>query len=151
MHKKKVLRIVILALIILWMLVVFGLSNQNGDDSSSLSTKIAQFFFSDEKAQIAEPYIRKLAHLSEYAAGGVLFLSLFLTYNFSEIKKLAFSILVGFEYAVIDEIHQLFVDGRAGKILDVCIDTIGVTIGVCVTMIISKIFSKKVACRNRKI
>lgn len=69
MQKKTVLRIMILALIIVWMSIVFQFSNQKGEASTSLSQKIARIFVSDEeKIQIIEPYIRKIAHLSEYAA-----------------------------------------------------------------------------------
>lgn len=69
MQKKTVLRIIILALIIIWMSIVFQFSNQKGEASSSLSQRIAQIFVSDEaKIEIIEPYIRKIAHLSEYAA-----------------------------------------------------------------------------------
>ena len=50
-----------------------------------------------------------------------------------------FSLLIGIEYAIIDEIHQLFIEGRAGKIVDVWIDSIGVCIGICVTMLFYKI------------
>ena len=68
MRKKTVLRIIILALIVVWMIIVFGLSNQNGDTSSGLSRKIAGWFSDDEETILKiEPYIRKLAHLSEYA------------------------------------------------------------------------------------
>ena len=68
MQKKTVLRIIILALIVVWMITVFGLSNQNGEKSSSLSRLIAsKIVKTEEQIDIIEPYIRKLAHLSEYA------------------------------------------------------------------------------------
>lgn len=68
MKKKTVLRIIILALIVIWMCVIFKLSNQNGDESSNLSRNIASKIVSeDDKIDIVEPYIRKIAHLSEYA------------------------------------------------------------------------------------
>lgn len=67
MRKKKVLRIVILALIIIWMLVIFKLSNQDGEQSSSLSTRVTELFVKGEKVLEVEPYVRKIAHLSEYA------------------------------------------------------------------------------------
>lgn len=68
MRKKNVLRIIILALILLWMCTVYGFSNQTGDDSSSLSRRIASKIVSkEEQINLLEPYIRKLAHLSEYA------------------------------------------------------------------------------------
>ena len=69
MQKKTVLRWLIVALIIVWMLVVFGLSNQPGEESSGLSQWLTSQFFKEEEIQvIAEAYIRKIAHLSEYAA-----------------------------------------------------------------------------------
>lgn len=68
MSKKKVLRIIILALIIIWTLIIFKLSHQNGGESSNLSRKVAGIFVLDEKIiDFIEPYIRKIAHLSEYA------------------------------------------------------------------------------------
>ena len=99
---------------------------------------------SDEaKVDILEPYIRKIAHLSEYACGGVLFLSLFLTYALSDAKRMLFSLLIGIEYAALDEVHQLFIAGRAGKLIDVLIDTIGVALGICVWMLICKLTMKQ--------
>lgn len=143
MRKKTILRIIILIFIVLWMILVFRLSNQNGETSSSLSKKIASFFTKDdEKISIIEPYIRKIAHLSEYAIGGFLFLSLFMTYNFSDKKRILLSFSIGGGYAVIDEIHQLFIADRAGKITDVWIDSIGLALGICITMLFYKIIYK---------
>lgn len=68
MQRKIVLRIIILALIIVWIIITFGLSNQKGEESSNLSREIAKVIVEEEeKVNIIEPYIRKLAHLSEYA------------------------------------------------------------------------------------
>ncbi len=48
--------------------MTFGLSNQKGEESSNLSREIAKVIVEEEeKVNIIEPYIRKLAHLSEYA------------------------------------------------------------------------------------
>lgn len=43
---------------------------------------------------------------------------------------LKLSILICMLYACSDEIHQLFVSGRSGKVLDVCIDTFGSLMGI---------------------
>lgn len=71
--------------------------------------------------------------------GGMLFLSLFLTYQLSDLKRMFFSLAIGAEYATIDEVHQLFIEGRSGQIVDVVIDSIGVSIGICFFMIFYKI------------
>ncbi len=48
-----------------------------------------------------------------------------------------------FLYAVTDEIHQLFVPRRAGRVLDVCIDSLGSLIGVVGFMLIYHKISDK--------
>ncbi len=138
--KKNILRIFLIILILGWMYLVFGLSGDDGDTSSGLSMRIARLFSkSDEILSILEPVIRKLAHLSEYAYGGFLIYGLFLTYNISAKKQFIFSIILGVFYAITDEVHQLFVPGRAGKLQDVLIDSIGVFLGVCALLFIVKI------------
>ena len=47
-------------------------------------------------------------------------------------KSILLSIGISFLYACSDEIHQLFVPGRSGNILDVLIDTVGASVGVLV-------------------
>lgn len=65
--KKIILRVILIILICLWMWLVFGLSSDNAEKSSSLSFKIAKFIFrEDDLAHSYEGIIRKIAHLSEY-------------------------------------------------------------------------------------
>ncbi|MBP3597515.1 MAG: VanZ family protein [Clostridia bacterium] len=133
MSKKKIIiiRIIIIFLILAWMNLVFGFSAQDSNESSSLSQMIASWFSDDILIQQRlEPIIRKIAHFSEYGLGGALFFSLFSTFNIKERKRMMFAGLLGFTYAVTDEIHQLFVPGRTGKIVDVYIDSLGVITGV---------------------
>ncbi len=149
MKKKTILRIMILLLIILWMLAVFGFSNQNGEQSSNLSREIARKIVkTEEQIDLIEPYIRKLAHLSEYALGGMLFLGMALTFQISDKKRMLYSFLIGIEYAIIDEVHQLFIDGRAGKVTDVLIDSVGVALGICTLMFVYILMKKILAKRK---
>ncbi len=145
-NKEKVprkiiaIRAILLLLIIAWALIVFNLSGQNGEESSGLSRKVVELFIKNEElADKVEPYIRKFAHFSEYGLGGVLFLSLFYTYNkWTDEKKMIVSILLGIWYASMDEIHQLMVPARHGSIVDVYIDTLGFSTGVCVMLLLIK-------------
>ena len=108
--KKSILRIVIILLILIWMRIVFGFSSDNAEKSSSISFKISEFLVkSKEKAKIIQPYIRKIAHLSEYTAGGFLFYGLFLTFKIKPNKRVILSGFLGIVYAISDEIHQAFV------------------------------------------
>lgn len=138
--KVKYIRIFLFVLIVIWALFVFYLSNQTGEESSGVSRMIARIFTKDENMlDIVERYIRKLAHFSEYALGGILFLLLFYTYKWSDRKTMTISISLGMWYAITDEIHQLLVSQRNGSIIDVYIDTLGVATGVCTIFLIIKI------------
>jgi VanZ family protein len=144
MNKTKVLRIILLVLILAWALVVFYLSGQNGGESSGFSTKLIEIFTKNEEIiEKVEPYIRKLAHFSEYGLGGILFLLLFNTYEWTDRRKMITSICLGIWYATTDEIHQLMVPGRHGTPIDVYIDTLGFSTGVCVMMLILKLVMLK--------
>ena len=145
-------RIVLLVLIIVWAVFVFGFSSQTGNESSGLSRKIAEIFFKTEEAlAIAEPIIRKLAHFSEYALGGVLMYLLIDTYNYSKKTKFFLTLFLGIWYAAIDEIHQTFVPDRSGNIRDVFIDTLGFSFGIGLTLIYLKIKNKILSKKDKKV
>lgn len=82
--------------------------------------------------------IRKLAHFGEFMLlGATLMLHLYAVNKARRIKNapvVAFT--VGTVYAVSDEVHQLFVEGRSGNSKDVIIDTAGVAAGICLTLFI---------------
>ena len=141
MNKLKILRVILIILIILWTCLIFSFSSQDGGESSGFSRKFVEFFVKDpELVNKIEPYVRKLAHFSEYGLGGVLFVSLFSTYEWTDRRKITTSILVGVWYAIMDEIHQLMVPGRSGALKDVYIDSLGITTGVIGMLIVIKIF-----------
>lgn len=141
MNKVKILRIFLIILIILWTCLIFLFSSQDGGESSGFSRKFVEFFIKDpDLVDKIEPYVRKLAHFSEYGLGGVLFISLFSTYEWTDRRKITTSILLGVWYAIMDEIHQLMVPGRSGAIKDVYIDSLGIITGVIGMLIVIKIF-----------
>ena len=65
--------------------------------------------------------LRKLAHLTEFAVLGLL-----LARALPDLPAFA----AGVVYAISDEVHQHFVDGRVGAPLDVGIDAVGVLVGL---------------------
>lgn len=70
MNKVKILRIILIILIILWTCLIFLFSSQDGGESSGFSRKFVEFFIKDpEIVEKVEPYVRKLAHFSEYGLG----------------------------------------------------------------------------------
>ena len=127
MENKKVLenlRKICVVLIVIWMIVVFIFSHQTGEGSSGLSSKIAEFLFKNEQlAEKMEAFIRKGAHMAEYAVGAILFYSYCLTYPKMPAKKrIIFAEMCIVLYAITDELHQLFIPGRNGNIIDILID-----------------------------
>ena len=69
--------------------------------------------------------IRKCAHFTIYLLLGLIFISLLKEYNITDKRSIVYTVLFVCIYACGDEIHQLFVSGRSGEILDVFIDTCG--------------------------
>ena len=149
--KTYINRLICLVLMLAWMTIVFMFSNEPADTSqnTSLNTteRIVDTFAGnsvskEEKMLIVEkldPLVRKLAHFVLYTLGGVLIANFICTYNFADKKKLLYSICIGVAYACTDEFHQLFVEGRGALITDVLIDSLGIAIGACVFMCITKI------------
>ena len=76
-----------------------------------------------DKVELIDYPVRKCAHMSEYA---ILTLLGFVTFSFLHgRRRFLIPITMTFLYACTDEIHQLFVPGRAGRFTDVLIDTTG--------------------------
>lgn len=136
--KKKIIN---WFLLILWMSIIFFMSNQPAaisDKQSGFIILVLNKFGIDMNGlfgQLANFAVRKSAHFLEYMILGILILNaLGNKYNIRKIKLLA--VVLVFFYASSDEIHQLFVVGREGAFRDVIIDTCGGTVGI---LLISKI------------
>lgn len=122
------------ALCILWMFVIFGMSNAQGEESQGMSDTIVIFLskilpfvtYNDTWTYL----VRKLAHFSEYALLGILYYQFLSTYHQLHGKELVLLISCVFLYACSDEFHQLFMDGRSGQFKDVLIDTSGGACGI---------------------
>lgn len=113
-----------------WLILIYLLSAETGDQSGSLSDgillSIAKLLkISDTKAFVDTFgfFIRKLAHFSEYFILYILTYECFKEYNCP--KLIVVSVLFCVLYASFDEFHQLFVDGRCGQLSDVVIDSSG--------------------------
>ena len=88
-------------------------------------------------------FVRKTAHFTEYMILGGLWL--LCIYNMPEgnsslKKKIGISVCASAVYAMSDEFHQLFVEGRAGRWMDVGIDTMGAIAGIGLVTIGIKLF-----------
>ena len=73
--------------------------------------------------------LRKLAHMTEYALLTMLWAWALRPLTRHSVPAAA---VIALLYAVTDEFHQSFVEGRSGTMTDVTIDAIGVVIGLAV-------------------
>lgn len=124
---KKIIKTL---LFVSWLILIYLLSAETGDQSGSLSDgillSIAKLLkINDTKAFVDTFgfFIRKLAHFSEYFILYILTYECFKEYNCP--KLIVVSVLFCVLYASFDEFHQLFVDGRCGQLSDVVIDSSG--------------------------
>ena len=74
--------------------------------------------------------LRKLAHFTEFACLGLLLSWLVRMLRSKQWEHILLPLLIGALVAAVDETIQLFVPGRGPGILDVGIDTLGVTLGI---------------------
>ena len=145
--KMKIMK---LLLIIIWMLIIFNFSNQPAQESSELSDgfiiKTVRIIEKITNGSVDEEFIlktfvkpvRKTAHFTVYLILGVLVFLFLKEFDLNTRRQIVISILICLMYASSDEIHQLFVSGRSGEVLDVCIDTFGSFVGINIVNLLLK-------------
>lgn len=122
-----------------WMAIIFTMSSFNSIESANQSNYIVNIIsnvLNINNIELLNLIIRKLAHFTEYLILGVLVINMFTKNNAK--KYYLLSILLCIIYAISDEIHQLFVPGRACQIKDILIDSIGSITGIYLYKLISK-------------
>ena len=141
-------KMIYLLLLILWISVIFYMSNQPAEISNNQSNFIIRilgilgFHVYGESAELLNFFIRKIAHFTEYMILAYLTFNVFDCYNLSRRNVILFSILFVFVYASSDEIHQYFVPGRECALRDVIIDTSGGITGIILINFYRKFIKK---------
>lgn len=133
-----------LLLILLWISIIFLFSNMSSNNSNSssktiISTSIEIGYSIIGKEIIPEEIailtnklnypFRKCMHASVYLILSIFIINAFRDVKIEKWKKYMYTILFCFLWALLDEAHQLCVDGRTGQMLDVWIDTSGSILG----------------------
>lgn len=149
-YSRLISKVLIWVPVIIMAGTIFGFSKQDGEQSQGLSERVAGVIIDfaddtgiitidnnrDDYIEMLQTPIRKGAHMSEYAVLGILvFIALAVDGVKGRLRYIA-ALCGSVTFAVTDEIHQLFVPGRAGKLMDVCIDACGVLIGLGVCFMI---------------
>lgn len=142
MNKKD--KLIKWIMLLVWMGIIFIMSHQPGDVSSSQSDLVMKIFsyigisLDSYFGDLATLVIRKTAHFSEYLILYILLYRVICLY-IDKKRALIYSLLGVFMYAGTDEIHQYFIPGRAMAFKDVMIDTSGGAMGMIFTWIYDKI------------
>ena len=161
--KLFILRILFTTITLLWMGLIFFFSSQDGSASGNTSSgfvdiaiKIFHPDFSslDPSKQesilnIWSLVIRKAAHFTIFGILGLLFFFTIFSYGVRRYIYI-YSVLSTCLYACTDELHQMFVSGRAGAITDVLIDTSGSIVFLLITFLIIRLV-KRNQDKKRKI
>lgn len=95
----------------------------------------------EELISVYQKPVRKLTHFSIYTLLGMAIVGLTCTYKLTTVSKATISIILGMIYAISDEIHQTFIEGRSGQITDVLIDTVGVIFGTIIIFVMIKLIN----------
>ena len=134
---------------------IFVMSSQPADESAETSLSVDyrlcrllrpdfDRLTEEEQQRYAEDIdhlVRKSAHFAEFAALGALFCAVFLSFDLKRYKCILFAFLSGAAVAASDEIHQIFVPGRAGMLTDVLLDCAGVLFGCMFSFLVSVIIT----------
>lgn len=157
-------------LTLVWAAVIYFFSAQNAQSSSQTSgffvnALLRLFFPFYQNASAAERsllrnrlsfLIRKGAHFTEYLIMGFLLSGVFRTIQFLRFRSIRirrFFLTVwitGSLYALTDEMHQMFSDGRSPQLRDVLIDSSGVFAGCCLFCMMLLILRKKRKSRTER-
>ena len=146
-RRNKFTKVLCLIFVLLMLGFICGNFLLSGTECSDLSGRVIaileKLFGPVTNYGKVNHYVRKLAHMTEYAALG--FCLSWFWYLWQKPGKETFSLplLCGLTTACIDETIQLFSQGRGSSLKDVWIDFIGCSCGVlcaiCLLLIVSLI------------
>lgn len=126
-------------LVILWMTMIFYLSHQPATETNGLSKEITKKIVKavekiapdvDLDSVSFNHIVRKNAHFFSYLVLGILVMNGLRSSGVSGYRIIVFALGICILYAISDEVHQLFVPGRGGRVTDVFIDSAGAAIGI---------------------
>lgn len=134
------------------MCLIFYFSHQPATVSNELSSGITEKVLetiekiipnSDTEMDNVNHIIRKNAHFLIYLVLGLIVSIALKTIGIQGYRRVGFALLICVLYAVSDEFHQYFVEGRGPQVKDVLIDSAGVIIGIGLFCLIGWVVKRK--------
>ncbi|MBR3802188.1 MAG: VanZ family protein [Clostridia bacterium] len=138
--KQKAISAVSWILVAVCMSVIFALSHQPSTESAELSMAVMGFvakLFNEFVEFIGHDVFRSIAHGLEYCGLGLLLFNAI--YQTTKQPKMLLPFIISVFYSLTDEIHQIFIEGRAFQFIDLAVDALGSAVGVAAGYAIYKI------------
>jgi VanZ family protein len=131
-------------LVVAWIAFIFHLSSQPASQFNALSRQVTEVIIETIEKVAPETsfnwdlrglnhFIRKKAHFISYFVLGALVMN---ALDQKGYRKVPLTLLICVLYAVSDEIHQTFVPGRGGNVIDVVLDSVGSLIGIGLYLVV---------------
>ena len=120
---------------------IFCMSLNNAEESKALSDSLAQKLINFLGINIPKVILRKGAHFVEFAGLGLCLCNA-LYASFGHRLTPVFALVGSVIYAISDEVHQIFSEGRACRITDVLIDSAGALSGIVIAFLVYKIIRR---------
>lgn len=134
---------------VLWIGFIFFMSSNSGSmsNTSRFIRPLLEFLFPyalPQTLDVYHGYIRKLAHITEYAILAFFAVRAFRSSSKTYLQRFWYllAVVVVFFVASFDEYNQSFNQNRTGSIYDVLIDCIGGLLMICVFGLWLKVKSK---------
>lgn len=145
--KNKNLAILFWILSGICFLIIFYFSSRTANDSAEQSSVILDFLIKIfGTGALSDFIIRKSAHFLEYV-GTCLLINWAWLFTKGK-KQMLISIICTSAYAITDEVHQMFVDGRSCELRDWAIDTSGAIVGAITFFVIYQIVNAILKKKN---
>ncbi|MPM45222.1 hypothetical protein SDC9_91908 [bioreactor metagenome] len=145
MNQKRILLWLVL---LSWMFLIFHLSNQPAVISAETSKQVSQQILeivqenpTPQAVRSFDSFLRNSAHFGLFLILGLLTYPTFLVQGYS--KAMMKSIFFGIFYALTDEIHQIFVEGRAFQLRDLGLDIAGFILGCSLIFFVISRFRRR--------
>ncbi len=132
------------AAVVIWLLLIFILSQQPATESSKLSQQVTDVISvivekvssdTELKEKYTNHYIRKNAHFFIFLVLGGLLVTALNSFGVTGWKGILVSFVLCVLFAISDEAHQLFVAGRGAQIKDLKLDVAGASVGIIIVCV----------------
>ena len=152
MMLAKVISVALIGLtqLFFWMVLIFRFSAETGIESHEISDQVTLLFckvvhrftgrdlvmsLTAHQYAVLELCFRKMAHMGIYCMLSFSTMLVLFTFPLGMVFRMLASLIFCVVYACSDEFHQLLVEGRSPRALDVMIDSAGAVTGIIAALL----------------